>query len=626
MKYRRNAIKVICCFLTIILITGIATSSVYAMTQGQKSIGDIGADITWFDFGDNYTSYYIQDDAETGLYALSMSDGSTISKTGFVNAKGELLVEPDTFSGGSSSHLESVFYAKKGDHYKYVYIDSSGIKAVDLKDYSELGNFYNGHATVTLKSNSGKGVIDKNGNLIFENKDGKYKDFRFLGSGVFAAEISENKYDFLDYAGTLLTKSSYTNDWLWQVSEETILVSKDKKYGFLNLAGSEIIPLIYDDAHSFSEGLAAVCRNGKWGFVDKTGKEVILPGFDRVLPFDNSLAAVTVDGKWGLIDKEGKIILPIEYDSVTVNESGFFTAQKENKTFLLDASGKLVSTKDYSYMYFDPSGQIYVSRTLSSSNISAYLDKNETMLTGWKEFSLRYLSDQLYLGAKYGEYPPGVVPPHDYLQRFALLDSNGNNLTGFKYSNAGNFFNNFQVVNQYYYGTAGLVNQYGAEVLPTIFEDILLTDEGYAFITINDKTGGNSRVGYFKIPDSYSSIKNTKPITVYLNGTELYFDSAPTIKNQKTMVPMRKIFESLGSSVEWNGSTKTVTASSNNKNISLTIGSDIAYVNGSKIQLEAAPFIQDDRTFVPLRFVSENLGAGVKWDGDLRRVTITTKE
>jgi len=627
LKYRSNNVKNImrksCCFLAFTLIISIATSGAYALTQGQKSIGNIGADITWYDFGDTYTSYYIQDDSETGYYALTMSDGNTISKTGYVNAKGEIVVEPDTYDsfGFSGSGEGSVSVAKKGT--SYIYIDSNGIKPVNVTAYRDIGDFYNGFATVTLKSDSKKGVIDINGNLIFEDKEGKYKEFRYLGSGVFSAEISENCYDFLNDSGALLTKSPYNNDWLRDVSEETISVTKNGKYGFLDLSGKEIIPFIYDDANSFHEGFASVCKNGKWGYIDKTGNEAISPNFDTVISFHNGLAKVSANGKWGLIDKAGTIILPIEYDSVMENENGGYTANRDNKAFLLDASGKPLITGDYSYMYPDANGKMYAEKIINGSTVGAYFDENQSMLTGFKEFSLRYLSDNLYLGIKRGEYPEGVVPPHDYSQKFALLDSGGNNLTGFKYSNAGNFFNNFQVVNRYYYGAAGLVNQYGAEVLPTIFDDILLTDEGYAFITISDEAGGNSGVGYFKIPDNYSSIKATRPITVYLNGIELFFDSEPTIKNQKPMVPMRKIFEALGCSIEWNGSTKTVTAGGKDRNISLTIGSDSAYVNGSKVQLEAAPFIQDDLTFVPLRFISENLGAEVKWDNDLRRVIIT---
>lgn len=624
---RLNLRRIFYCFLTVTMVTGLTAGSVYALDPKQKTIEGIGADITWYDFGHTYTSYYINDDQETGSYALTMSDGNSISKTGFVNAKGELVLEPVVCDGYSSSldGGKGVFTIKTPDNHFY-YIDSDGVKEIDENVYFEIGSFQYGYATATLKSNSHKVVIDKNGSVIFEDKDGKYQEFRYLGSGVFSAEISEKNYDFVDFTGALLSKSHYNNDWLRDVSEETISVSKDGKYGFLDLSGNEIVPTVYDDAYSFISGLAAVCRNGKWGYVDKTGKEVVAAGFDTVTPFGGSLAAVSTNGKWGLIDKEGKTVLPIEYDSVTKSENGDFVANKDKEAILLDASGKIVNTEGYSYIYMEPNGRIGVGKTLNGSDVRAYMDKNETMLTGWKEYYLMYLSDQLYLGIKRGEYPPGIVPPHDYSQKFALLDSGGNNLTGFKYSNAGGFFNNFQVVNRYYYGTAGLVNQYGAEVLPTIFDDILLTDEGYAFVTISDETNGTSRVGYFKIPESFSGIKNTRPITVYLNGTELYFGSEPVIKNQTTMVPMRKIFEELGSSVEWNGGTKTVTAIGNGKSVSLTIGSDTAYVNGSEIQLEASPFIQDDTTFVPLRFISENLGAEVKWDNDIRRVLITSNK
>jgi len=504
------------------MIISIATSGAYALTQGQKSIGNIGADITWYDFGD-FTNYFIQEDDETGFYFLSMSNESSgICKTVVLNAKGEDVLKPIAYTGFDSfvGGAESVYVIQTEDNH-YYYIDSNGIKTIDGNAYREIGNFYNGYATVTLKSDSQKGVIDINGNLIFENKEGNYKEFRYLGSGVFSAEISENCYDFLNDSGTLLTESHYNNDWLLDVSEETISVTKDGKYGFLDLSGKEIVPFIYDDANSFHEGLASVCRNGKWGCIDKSGKDVILPDFDTAISFHNGLAMVSSNGKWGLIDKEGTIILPIVNDYVMENENGGYTASNDNKAFLLDSSGKLVVTGDYSYMCPDANGKMYAEKIINGSTVGAYFDENQSMLTGFKEFSLRYLSDKLYLGTKRGEYPEGIVPPHDYSKKFALLDSGGNNLTGFKYSNAGIFFNNCQVVNRYYYGTAGLVNQYGAEVLPTIFDNILLTDEGYAFIMISYETGGNSRVGYFKIPESYSSIKPTKPITVYLNGSEL---------------------------------------------------------------------------------------------------------
>ncbi len=282
--------------------------------------------------------------------------------------------------------------------------------------------------------------------------------------------------------------------------------------------------------------------------------------------------------------------------------------------------------EDSSYTFYGipQDDRIYIEKEVNGLKTSAYVDRNGNMLTGYKECKLHYLSDKLYMGQHSGSYPNGIAPPNDYLQRFALFDSNGNNLTGFKYENAGIFCNNFKVVYKYYDCSAGLINQYGAEVLPTIFDQILLTDEGYAFVTISDpETQRNSRVGYFKIPESFSNIKNAKPITVYFDGVELYFDCEPIIKNQRTMVPIRKIFEVLGATVDWDKDTRTVIAKTNDKNIKVTIESDVAVVNGSDIQLEVSPFIKDGTTLVPLRFISENLGADVKWDGAMCRVIIT---
>lgn len=623
----KGVIKKICCILASVVIFSGVTGNVYADTQEQKALKDIDVDITWYDLGKGYTNYYIQDDLGTGIYMLNMSDNTDgPGKTAFVNGKGEIVLKPETYDGYSSSSSgdDTITLMQKGN--QYYYIDSNGIREIDGKEYKDIGPFIGGYATVTIASNAHKGVIDTNGKLVFEDKEGKYKDFEYIGKGILSGAIDDRSYTLLDISGKTLSNTSY--NYISSVSEDMIKVLKDEKCGFMDLSGKEVIPLIYDQAAYFSDGLAAVYKDSKWGFIDKTGKEIISPIYDDAWSFNNGFAIVSQNNKWGLINKAGNIIIPIQYDRIVENEkeSGLFDAQKNNKSFLMNSSGEVIRTKDYSYYTVESSNRTYVEKIAHNLQVSGYLDKDENLLTGFKEFNLIYLSDSLYLGAKSGEYPPGVAPPHDYDQRFALLDSKGNNLTGFKYSNIGDFFNNFQVVYKYYYDEVGLINQYGAEVLPTVFDEILLTDEGYAFVCINDSdSGANGRVGYFKIPDNFSEKKGVKPITVYLDGIELYFDSEPVIKNQRTMIPMRKIFESLGADVKWDNKTKTASASINGKEVSVSIGSQTAYVNGSKAQLEMAPFMQSDITLVPLRFVSENLGADVKWDGEARRVIINSQ-
>ncbi len=107
-----------------------------------------------------------------------------------------------------------------------------------------------------------------------------------------------------------------------------------------------------------------------------------------------------------------------------------------------------------------------------------------------------------------------------------------------------------------------------------------------------------------------------KDINVSLNGNPLTFDSQPIIKNDRTFVPMRKIFEEFGMEVEWDDDTKTVCAKGNDSEISLSIGSDEMWVDGKCITLDAVPFVQNDRTLVPLRAISEALNCNVKWDAD----------
>ena len=81
------------------------------------------------------------------------------------------------------------------------------------------------------------------------------------------------------------TKWEDNYDENWRFSEGLAAVEKNGKYGFVDEAGKEVIPLIYDDVFDFSEGLAHVKKNDKHGFVDKTGKIVIPLIYDDVFDF-----------------------------------------------------------------------------------------------------------------------------------------------------------------------------------------------------------------------------------------------------------------------------------------------------------------------------------------------------
>jgi hypothetical protein len=80
------------------------------------------------------------------------------------------------------------------------------------------------------------------------------------------------------------------------------------KFGFKDSTGNIVVEAKYDDAESFSEGLAAVSLNNKWGFINKEGKEVIPLKYDMVNWFENGKARVKIDGEKFYIKTKGERI------------------------------------------------------------------------------------------------------------------------------------------------------------------------------------------------------------------------------------------------------------------------------------------------------------------------------
>lgn len=113
-------------------------------------------------------------------------------------------------------------------------------------------------------------------------------------------------------------------------------------------------------------------------------------------------------------------------------------------------------------------------------------------------------------------------------------------------------------------------------------------------------------------------------IKVVLNGEKLVFDVPPTTIQNRTMVPVRKIFESLGAKVSWDEATGTVTGTKGDKTIIMKIDSTNATVNGASIILDVPATVIDDRTLVPIRFISESLGLKVNWVEDTQMVQISS--
>ena len=121
-------------------------------------------------------------------------------------------------------------------------------------------------------------------------------------------------------------------------------------------------------------------------------------------------------------------------------------------------------------------------------------------------------------------------------------------------------------------------------------------------------------------------LAKSNDITVTYDGEKISFDVQPEIVDDRVMVPMRTIFETFGAKVKWDSDTQTITAKKKSKTIQMTIGSSDMTKNDETYSFDVSPIIEDGRTLVPIRAISDMLGLDVEWNEKNNTVTITTPQ
>jgi hypothetical protein len=123
---------------------------------------------------------------------------------------------------------------------------------------------------------------------------------------------------------------------------------------------------------------------------------------------------------------------------------------------------------------------------------------------------------------------------------------------------------------------------------------------------------------------SVLNVLGEMPLRIVVNGDRLYFpDAQPFIdSNGRTQTPARFIGEELGATVTWDGAAQKATFVKGNKKLILYIGKKEYELDGNKLQMDTVALLQDGRTFVPARYVAEAFGATVRWDSSVRTVYV----
>lgn len=162
-------------------------------------------------------------------------------------------------------------------------------------------------------------------------------------------------------------------------------------------------------------------------------------------------------------------------------------------------------------------------------------------------------------------------------------------------------------------------------------EEVKLKDKGNGKYTFTMPRGGvEVEASFVEEEDEKEPVTTEKEFIKLTIGQKIVWifdeyvvnDVAPEIKNDRTMLPIRVIAEALGAKVTWNEVEQKVTIAEDDLTIEIFIGQPFATVNGKPVQLDAPAYIANGRTYLPLRFVAENLGATVEWNAADSSVTI----
>ena len=115
-------------------------------------------------------------------------------------------------------------------------------------------------------------------------------------------------------------------------------------------------------------------------------------------------------------------------------------------------------------------------------------------------------------------------------------------------------------------------------------------------------------------------------VKVTLDGNEVYFpDAKPFIdERDRVLVPIRFVSEALGALVDWENESRTAVIKQGNDEIRYTVYQPMAYLNGEMMVMDTYGILKDERTLVPIRFISELLGCTVNWDEKTSTVVITS--
>ena len=285
---------------------------------------------------------------------------------------------------------------------EYVIVAKEGVIEVYDKEFKKLEIENNtrvilgiGKYLYSVKNNK-LGVIDKNGKVIitpkYDNflklndrdimigyKDGKsylinletkkeklldYENFGEESEGMILT-LKDRKLGYIDIEGNEIIPNKYEAAFKVQMGSKYLQVKENEKWMLVNKKGEVYKELPYDDLGEYKDGYILVVSNNKLGYIDDEGNEKIVPQFIYATSFKNGYAVVGEESGFGVINKENEKVIPLIYDEAEIKDN-YVYVKMDNKRGILDLNGHEILS-----VIYDELGDI-------ENNILFYKKDNES--------------------------------------------------------------------------------------------------------------------------------------------------------------------------------------------------------------------------------------------------------
>lgn len=301
--------------------------------------------------------------AQSGPIALVKEKG----QYGFVNRKGNLIF-PDLYTNASRVHKKYFEVEKEG---KWVLINRKQeiLFEFDKADIRIGDYFHNGYRlavgglevykdplTGESRARFLYGIMNQKGIIIKP----QYLDANAFSEGVFPVKLPESGWGYVNLKNEIVISARFEN--ARSFSEGLAAAKAGGKWGFIDHKGAFFIEAKFDSVYPFHEGLAAVKMNNKYAFINKKGNLICDYQFDMVKNFSNGYAGVNQGGheeirmgpmdglfyasqsggQWGFIDKQGQVAIPLKFSLVSHFSHGLAAVGLGKRMGLIDHKGEFV--------------------------------------------------------------------------------------------------------------------------------------------------------------------------------------------------------------------------------------------------------------------------------------------